>query len=398
MKDQLPRISQSPVAPDFVQDPYVFYDRARALGKLVWWDEYDMPCAVGHAAVNAILRDRRFGRPPPERVPAPAHLAAFHALDDLSLLELEPPAHTRLRKLVLRAFTTARIAALEPEIAALSHQLIEALPEGGCDLIPAFAQRLPVIVIARLLGVPEERAGDLLRWSNAMVAMYQARRDRALEDAAASAAAEFASFIDAVIEARHAAPRDDLISHLNAARDAGEQLTRAEKIATCVLLLNAGHEATVHTLGNGVKALVETGTQAALSPDRVDGTVEEILRHDPALHLFTRYAYDDIEVMGRTVPRGARVACLLAAGNRDPGPWEDPARFDPSRPVRPHLSFGAGLHFCLGAPLARLELRIALPILFARLKGLHLRGTPRYANLYHFHGLEALKVGYDKSA
>lgn len=397
MSRVLPRISQSPTDPAFVQDPYVFYERARALGRVVHWDEYGMPCALGHAAVNAILRDRRLGRTPPAPPPVPAHLRPFYALEHHSMLELEPPRHTRLRKLVLHAFTSARIAALAPEIAALSHRLIDALPDGGADLIPAFAQALPVIVIARLLGVPEDRADDLLGWSNAMVAMYQARRDRALEDRAAEAATDFAAFLRAHIEARRASPANDLISHLIAAEEGGEQLSTDEMIATCVLLLNAGHEATVHTLGNGVKALIaQRRPREGLAQGRLDGTVEEILRYDPPLHLFTRWAYEEVDVMGYRIAPGTQIGCLLAAANRDPGPWEDPARFDPARPVKPNLSFGAGLHFCLGAPLARLELRTALPILFDRLGDLNLAAPPRYADLYHFHGLEALQVHFNK--
>lgn len=397
MSRPLPHIRQSPTDPAFVQDPYAFYERARGLGKLVFWEDYGMPCAIGQAAANAILRDRRFGRTPPEPAQMPDHLRPFHALESHSMLELEPPRHTRLRNLVLRAFTTARITALEPEIAALSHSLIDALPERGADLIAGFAQRLPVIIIARLLGVPEENAGDLLRWSNAMVAMYQARRDRAVEDAAARAATEFTAFLRARIETLRARPADDLLSHLIAAEEAGEQLTTEEMISTCVLLLNAGHEATVHILGNAIKTLLETRTPPrALAPDRVDSTVEEILRFDPPLHLFARWAYDDIDVMGHVIARGTQVACLLAAANRDPGPWEDPARFDPKRLIKPNLSFGAGLHFCLGAPLARLELRTALPILFQRLENLTLAAPPSYANLYHFHGLETLPARFNK--
>ena len=395
----LPRIAQSPTDPAFVQNPYAFYERARALGRLVHWDDYALPCAVGHAAANAILRDRHFGRVPPAPAPTPVpeHLLPFQALEAHSMLELEPPRHTRLRKLALRAFTSARIAALAPEIATLSHALIDALPGDGADLIPTFAQRLPVIVIARLLGVPEDRADDLLRWSHAMVAMYQARRDRAIEDRAARAAAEFAAFLRSLVDARRARPANDLISDLIAARDAGAQLTTDEMISTCVLLLNAGHEATVHTLGNGIKTLLEHRTpRSRLAPGAIDATVEEILRFDPPLHLFTRWAYEDIEVMGRMIPRGTQIACLLAAANRDSGPWEDPARFDPGRAIRPNLSFGAGLHFCLGAPLARLELRTALPILFDRLGDLTLAAPPRYADLYHFHGLEALQVHFNK--
>ena len=389
------RLSQSPTDDGFVQNPYPFYDRARAAGPLFHWQDYDLICTTSATAVGAILRDRRFGREVPEekRVPIPDHLKPFYAVEAHSMLELEPPRHTRLRSLVLRAFTTRRIAALAPEIAALTHELIDAFPAGEFDLLTHFAQKLPVIIIARLLGVPEARAGDLLAWSNAMVGMYQARRDRAMEDAATAATEAFVAFLSAYVEERRAKPADDLITHLIATEMEGEKLSTDELITTCILLLNAGHEATVHTIGNGVKALIENGFGAeVLTPETIDGTVEEILRHDPPLHLFTRHAYEDIEIGGHTFRRGDEVGCLLAAANRDPRQWDRPGRFDPSRPVKANLSFGVGLHFCVGAPLARLELKTALPILFDRLPGLQLATPPRYANLYHFHGLESLTV------
>ena len=186
---------------------------------------------------------------------------------------------------------------------------------------------------------------------------------------------------------------DDLITQLIAAESEGEKLTTDELISTCILLLNAGHEATVHTIGNGVKTLLETRTPlSALAPETVEGTVEEILRFDPALHMFTRHAYEDVEVMGHTFHRGDQVALLLAAANRDPGLWDDPDHFRPDRPVKPHATFGAGLHFCVGAPLARLELQIALPILFQHHPTLRLAKPPAYADVYHFHGLGALYV------
>jgi cytochrome P450 len=223
--------------------------------------------------------------------------------------------------------------------------------------------------------------------------LYQARRTRAMEDAAAHAAADFAAFMRGYVEERRSRPADDLITHLIAAEAEGEKLTTDELITTCILLLNAGHEATVHTMGNGVKALLDNGTPPdALAPDRVEGTVEEVLRYDPPLHLFTRHVYEDVELFGHSFRRGDQLGCLLAAANRDPAVWPDPARFDPSRPIQTNVAFGAGLHFCVGAPLARLELQIALPVLFQRLPGLALAEAPRYANLYHFHGLESLKV------
>lgn len=394
-------LDQSPREPAFVQDPYPFYDRARQSGPLFLWSDYGFPCTASAEAVSLFLRDRRFGRelPPHLRPPRPDHLAAFHALDDRSMLDREPPAHTRLRGLVLRAFTSRRIAALEPEIAALAAGLVDALPEEA-DLLAAFAERLPVVVIARLLGVPEDRADDLLRWSHAMVAMYQARRDRAVEDAAETAARQFGDFLRAHVAERRRQPADDLITHLIAAEEAGDRLDTDELIATCVLLLNAGHEATVHAIGNGVAAILGTGlAPSRLFADRAatEAVVEEILRFDPPLHLFTRYALVEAEVLGHRFEVGDTVGCLLAAANRDPARFPDPARFDPARfasgrTAGQHLSFGAGIHFCVGAPLARLELAVALPILFARRPRLALAAPPEFADRYHFRGLTALRV------
>jgi len=383
-------LRQSPTDPGFVQDPYPFYARARAAGPLVWWQDYAMPMATTHAAVNTILRDRRFGREPVDPPPVPDHLAPFYAVEAHSMLELEPPRHTRLRSLVLRAFTTRRIQALAPEIAALARDLAVALPEGEADLLDTFCRPIPVIVIARLLGVPEAMAPELLRWSNAMVQMYQARRTRAEEDEAAHAASEFAAFLRAHVEARRSDPRDDLITQLIAAEEAGEKLSTDELITTCILLLNAGHEATVHTLGNGVKLCLETGARPGADPAPL---IEEILRFDPPLHLFTRTAYEDVTLFGHDFRRGDPVGLLLASAGRDGAVYADGDRFVPDRGDGPaNLAFGAGLHFCVGAPLARLELQIALPILFDTHPALRLAAAPSYANIYHFHGLDRLMV------
>jgi cytochrome P450 len=390
-------LSQSPRDPAFVQDPYPFYDRARALGPLFLWEDYGYPCAAGHEAVGALLRDRRFGREPPEDLkPArPAHLADFYAVDDLSMLDREPPAHTRLRGLVLRAFTSRRIAALAPEIAALAHALIDRIEGDEFDLLPVFAEPLPVIVIARLLGVPEMMADRLLAWSHDMVAMYQARRDRAVEDRANAAAREFAAYLGEHVAERRARPADDLITHLIAAEADGDRLSTGELVATCVLLLNAGHEATVHTIANGVRAILASGAvpeRLFADADATAATIEEILRFDPPLHLFTRFALADVEILGHRFRRGETVGCLLAAAGRDPARFPDPGRFDPSRVPGPHPSFGAGIHFCVGAPLARLELGQALPVLFARLPGLAFAAPPVFADHYHFRGLTALRL------
>ncbi len=382
-------LSQSPTDPDFVQDPYPFYDRARASGDLFHWNDYGMACATSHRAVSAILKDRRLGREAPAECVAeiPDHLTPFYEVEAHSMLELERPRHTRLRGLVLRAFTSRRIAALGPEIEALCHRLVDAFPDHPFDLLDAYARPVPVIVIARLLGVPEDRADDLLDWSNAMVGMYQARRTRAMEDAAVAATSAFQDFLAGYIAEKRRAPADDLISELIAAEEAGDRLSTEELISTCILLLNAGHEATVHTLGNGVRSLLDRDIRTVDT-----ACVEEVLRFDPPLHMFTRWVYEDVELFGHGFVRGDRIACLLGAANRDPAAYPNPHRFDPARKGPANVAFGAGIHFCVGAPLARLELEIALRVLFERCPELRYTKPPRYADVYHFHGLERLKV------
>ena len=382
-------LSQSPTDRAFVQDPYPFYDRARETGDLFYWDDYGAVCAVSHAAVATCLKDKPMGREVPSEFaqPIPDHLAPFYAVEAHSMLELNPPRHTRLRGLVLRAFTTRRIAELEPEIEALCHDLIDQFPSGDFDLLTAYARTVPVVIIARLLGVPESRADDLLNWSNAMVAMYITGRTRTTEDRAIAATQAFVAFMRQHIEDRRTAPADDLITQLIAATEDGARLSTDEMITTCILLLNAGHEATVHTLGNTVKTLLERDIRTAN-----DKTVEEALRFDPPLHMFDRYVIEDCELFGHAFKRGDTVKCLLGAANRDPAPYPDPHHFDPARKGPVNVAFGGGIHFCVGAPLARLELRVALEVLFKRCPTLILTAPATYGDTYHFHGLEALRV------
>lgn len=383
------KLNQSPTDPAFVQNPYPFYDRARANGDFVWWTEYDMTCAVSHKMVHAVLRDRRMGREcPAELAPAiPEHLVPFYNVEAHSMLELEPPLHTRLRSLVLRAFTSRTIAGLAPDIRALCHDLVDQFPSTPFDLLTQYAQPVPVVIISRLLGVPEDRADDLVRWSNAMVAMYQARRTPQIEADAIAATNDFVDFMRSYIAKRRKTPTDDLISTLIAAEEDGEKLSEDELITTCILLLNAGHEATVHTLGNGTKTLLEKGVT-----DITDAAIEEIIRFDPPLHMFTRWVYEDVTLGDHSFKRGDQIACLLASANRDPLAYENPAVFDPTRKGPQNTSFGGGIHFCVGAPLARLELKIALEVLFERCPDLTLAAAPQYGDVYHFHGLERLMV------
>lgn len=392
-------LSQDPRDPAFVQNPYPFYDTLRAQGGMVHWAELGYGVVAGYDAVSMALRDNRLGREAPEGFAPdiPPALKTFYEIDAHSMLELEGDRHRRLRGLVLRAFTSRRIKELQPEIEAICDDLLEGLAAGAedaVDLLERFCKPVPVRVIARLLGVPEEMCDQLLAWSNAMVAVYQPKPAPAVQDAAEAAAIAFSDYMRGYVEARRAEPRDDLITHLIAAETEGEKLSTQELITTCILLLNAGHEATVHGLGIAVKTLLEQGTDPALLADEasLETVVEEVLRFDPPLHLFNRWVYEDMRFQGADLKRGDRIGLLLAAANRDEEAWDGADRFEPLRPVKQNTAFGAGVHFCVGAPLARLEMRVALPKLFARFPDLALAGVPRFADTWHFHGLERLDV------
>jgi len=387
-------ISQSPLDPAFVQNPYPTYDRMREQGALFHWDNYGFLCSAQHGVVNDLLRDRRFAAElPADLAPAvPAHLREFYAFESRSILGIEPPSHTRIRSLLTKAFTNRRIREMAPQVEALSRSLIAEFPEEPFDLLPHFAEVIPVTVICRLLGVPEDMAPQLLAWSHDMVAIYQARRDRALEDRTEAATIAFMDYIRGFVSERRKAPQEDLISELIVARDEGEKLTEDELITTCILLLNAGHEATVHGIANGVKALLETGVRFGDARSEKLSVIEETIRFDPPLHMFTRYALEDVTVAEHSFKRGEQVGLLLAAANRDPSVFENPSAFVPSRKNARQLAFGAGLHFCIGAPLARMEMLNSMPILFESCPNLALAETPIYADRYHFHGLEKLMV------
>ncbi|MEM8980308.1 MAG: cytochrome P450 [Pseudomonadota bacterium] len=358
----------------------------RAEGDFVYWQEYSCLAACSHRAVHKLLRDRNFGREQPQSNP-PAHLQTFYALEANSMLEREAPLHTRLRKLVLHAFTTRRIKSLAPEIERLCHALLDEIQAPQFDLLQAYATPLPVRIIARLLGVPESAATDLLAWSHAMVGMYQANRTRAMEDEAEAAAKAFQTFLRNYIVKRRRAPKDDLLSHLIKAEEDGERLSENETISTCILLLNAGHEATVHTMGNGVAALLGNNIRRSDA-----GVVEEVLRYDPPLHLFMRWCHTSTTVFEHRFEPSDQVALLLGSANRDASVFAKADRFDPTRASGSLVSFGGGVHFCLGHALARLELDIGLKVLFDRMPDLRLAGDPHYKLAYHFHGLETLMV------
>lgn len=326
------------------------------------------------------------------------HTKHFDAAEAHSLLELEPPEHTRLRTLVNRAFVSRHVEKMKPEIEALANGLIDAFEKDGrTELLSSFADIIPVTMIARMIGIPEQMGPQLLKWSHDYVGMYMFKRNRADEEAADRSAREFADYVRGMIAERRANPRDDLLTHMIHTEHKGQFLTEDELISTTIVLLNAGHEATVHQIGNSVRIILESGLSTAemfRDEAATERTVEETLRICAPVHIFQRYCLEPAEIDGVTFERGDKVSLILAAANLDPRKFTDPLTFKPERNEAPNLSFGAGIHFCIGAPLARLELNIVLPLLFRRLPGLKLAAQPTVKDVYHFHGLERLDLSW----
>lgn len=392
----VPIVFQEPTETGFVDDPYRFYAERHAKGARFFWSEYGFVCFAGFDDVNALLRDRRFGRRPglPTRTAANNN---WYETERYSLLALDPPDHTALRGLVNRAFLSRHIESLRPRIQELAMELLDAIRRHGqsTELLTCYAAPLPAIVIAELIGLPRSQAPQLVAWSNDMVQMYKFGVDDAVVDAADKAAEEFVDYLRSVIAVRRREPTDDLLSHMLTVEVDGGRLSDAEVIATTILLLNAGHEATVHTTGNAVRAILNSGLDPStlfLTDESTAATVEECLRIDAPLHMFTRFALEDVNFGGIEFARGDQIGLLLGAANHDPRRFVDPSAFDPSRADRGNVSFGAGIHFCIGAPLARLELQISLPLLFEKCAPVRVVGEMHYRNVFHFHGLERLDI------
>ena len=390
--------------PAFYGDPNAVYAALHIQCPTFYWEEQKQWFFTGYDHVNALLRDRRFGRQilhiatreelglaQPQD-----HVTHFDAAERHSLLEIEPPEHTRLRTLVNRAFVSRHVEKMTPEIEALAHGLIDAFEaDGKTELLSSFADIIPVTMIARMIGIPEDMGPQLLKWSHAYVGMYMFKRTREDELAADIAAKEFADYVRSVIAQRRTEPKDDLLSHMIHTEHKGQYLTDEELISTTIVLLNAGHEATVHQIGNSVRVILESGHDPALlfqDEKTTERTVEETLRIGAPVHIFQRWALETVEIDGITFNRGDKVSLILAAANLDPKKFTDPFTFKPNRSEAPNLSFGAGIHFCIGAPLARLELNIVLPLLFKRLPGLRIAQKPQVKDVYHFHGLERLDL------
>ena len=384
----------------FIDDPYPALKKLREVGAPFWHEETSMFLAAGFKDASAVLRNRMLGRIFDPKTPD-SKWESFNWLHSDSILDSEPPKHTRLRSLVMKAFNPKKIESLRPEIERITASLLDEAAkkheaQGHFDLIADFAEPLPVKVIAHLLGFPEKDEHLLRPWSQAIVKMYEVSPSIADQEAAQLASDEFAAYVHELMLERQTNPGTDLVSELAAVREEGEKLNTHELIATCVLLLNAGHEASVNGFGNGMVAALENKTQMAKLNADPDGlaltAVDEFLRFDAPLHLFERTATEDTVIGGVTIKKGQKIASLLGSANRDSAMFENPDELDLSRHPNPHIGFGAGIHFCIGAPLARIEMSVSLPALIKRFGNLELAEKPLRRQSFVLRGYDKVLV------
>lgn len=397
-------VSFDPWSPAFVADPYPAYAALRATGRAHYFEPTRQWLIPHYSDVSGLLRDRRLGRTYLHRfthdefgldAPPAAH-EPFHTLNGQGILDLESPDHTRIRRLVAKAFTPRTVEMLAPTVQRLAAGLVEDfVAVGGGDLLTAVAEPLPVAVIAEMLGIPESDQGLLRPWSAAICGMFELNPPEETARAAVAASVEFSAYLRGLIDERRGDPGTDLITALIAAHDEEERLTEQEIISTCVLLLNAGHEATVNATVNGWWTLFQhPETLASLrgEHDLLPTAVEELLRYDTPVPMFARWVLDDIEIDGTIIPRGSQVALLFGSANRDPERFVDAGTLNLTREDNPHISFGAGIHYCLGAPLARLELAASFGELLRQAPGMRLSSEPEWKPGYVIRGLQGLQV------
>jgi cytochrome P450 len=386
--------------PDFIENPYPALSELRKVGKPVWHEDSQLFLAATYQDANAVLRNRSLGRIFKPRTPD-EDWNTFNWLHSDSLLDSEPPKHTRLRSLLVKAFNKNKIESMRPDVERLTEQLLHKIEvkledTGEFDVIADFAEPLPVKVIAALLGFPDEDEHLLRPWSQAIVKMYEVNPSEQTQDEAQLASHEFAEYVRGLMVERKRNPGSDLISDLAAVEEDGQKLNAQELIATCVLLLNAGHEASVNGFGNGFVALMQRPDQFSLLANNpfalADTAVDEFIRFDAPLHLFERTATSDVEIGGVMVKEGQKIASLLGSANRDETVFENPTEMDITRDPNPQIGFGAGIHFCIGAPLARMEMTTSLPALMVKYANLRLTEEPVRRPGFVLRGYESVKV------
>ena len=402
-----PEVEFRPYDSRFAADPYPVYARLRDESPVFYSAQTGLTLFARYEDVRSLLLDGRLGRSMdhrtiPEELACRRSQATWDRLPNYSryvrvnLLETEGADHARVRRLVAAAFGPRRIRDLRDRVRALLEGLLdERMEQRRMDFVADLAAPLPVQVIAELLGWPDQERHRLRPWSARIVRLYEKDHTTQDEKRAESATTEFAAMLAELAAERRAAPRDDLISALVAVCDEGDRLTADELISTCMLLLNAGHEATANAAGNGLWALFRNPDQLRRlrAEPSLSAAVEEMLRYDAPLQLFHRYVLEDLEYAGFELHRGEMIGLLYGSANRESGVFDRADEFDVGRAPNRHLAFGAGVHFCLGAQLARLELEVLFETLLQRLPALQLDGEPpRYRPGLVFRGLESLNV------
>ena len=386
--------------PEFIENPYPALAELRKAGQPIWHEGMGVFLAATHKDANAVLRTRALGRIFKPKEPQD-EWDTFNWLHADSILDSEPPKHTRLRSLVMKAFNPKKIESLRPDVERLTQQLLDSAEaqlkdQGSFDLIADFAEPLPVKVIASMLGFPDSDEHLLRPWSQAIVKMYEVSPTQQDKLDAKQASAEFADYVHGLMQERKRNPGTDLISDLAMVEEDGVRLNAHELIATCVLLLNAGHEASVNGFGNGMVATLKNPAQDALlksRPDQLAATaVDEFLRFDAPLHLFERTATEDTEIGGVKIAQGQKIAALLGSAGRDESVFDRADELDLTRDPNPHIGFGAGIHFCIGAPLARMEMTTSLPALIKRFPNLELASEPERRQTFVLRGYESVEV------
>ena len=384
----------------FVSNPYPALKELRAAGRPVWHEGMQMFLAARHCDANDVFRNKSLGRIFTEKNPQ-FEWEIFNWLHADSILDSEPPKHTRLRSLVAKAFNRQKIEGMRPAVERITLQLLDSIDEKVMsgqtfDLIADYAEPLPVKIIADLLGFPESEEHLLRPWSQAIVKMYEVNPSVQYQSEAKIAAREFADYVRDLAESRKKTPGADLISDLASVEENGEKLNMHELVATCVLLLNAGHEASVNAFGNGMVAALQRPDQVTLLRENprgiTDTALEEFMRFDAPLHLFERTATADTELGGVQIKQGQKIAALIGSANRDETVFSSPETMDLTRDPNPHIGFGAGIHFCLGAPLARLEMSVSLPALWEKYPTMQLAGDAIRRPTFVLRGYESVAI------
>jgi cytochrome P450 len=396
----------NPLSPDFIRDPYPYYERLRTTDPM-HITAHGAFLASRHADVSLVLRDKRFGkdyvdrtikRYGPKIMDEPIFASMKHWM-----LQQDPPDHTRLRGLVVKAFTARRVEDMRPRIQQVVDQTIDAIIDRGhMDLIEDFAFRLPVTIICDMLGIPEEHRETFYKGSRDGGRILDPVPLTPEEIAQANTGNALAiMYFEQLFELRRRDPGDDLTTQLVQAEEDGSKLTNEEMTANIILLFGAGHETTVNLIGNGLLALHRNPDQLALlkaNPSLITNAIEEFLRYDSSVQLTGRTTLEDVEDLGgKRIPKGDTVLCLLGSANRDPAVYPDgPDQLDITRPNVKPLSFGGGIHFCLGAQLARIEAEIAINTLLRRIPGLRLDDAenPEWRPTFVLRGLKRLPASW----